>query len=175
MQKMKLIYAGFLLSLFCFALSGCVARHYAVIKERVDQDLTQGNRGYIQGSVPPQQDESRPKTRKTHTVEIEMANPFKIKNLPPVDETKKKGSALESGVVSADEGMLSGEESNLDISQSAFAVEEYVVQKGDTLQKISSKFYGTTKKWAKIYDANKNVLKSPDRVYPGQKISIPKE
>lgn len=174
MQKIKLMHAGLLLGLFCFALSGCVARHYTVIKERVDQDLTQGNRGYIQGSVPPQQGESRSKTRKTHTVEIEMANPFKIKNLPPVDETKKEGSALETGAVSQ-EDMLSGQESDSGISESLAGAEEYVVQKGDTLQKISSKFYGTTKKWTKIYDANRGVLKSPDRVYPGQKISIPKE
>ena len=38
---------------------------------------------------------------------------------------------------------------------------KYIVQKGDTLQKISKKFFGTTKKWPKLYDANKDVLKGP--------------
>ncbi|MBI4981697.1 MAG: LysM peptidoglycan-binding domain-containing protein [Candidatus Omnitrophica bacterium] len=51
--------------------------------------------------------------------------------------------------------------------------EKYTVQKNDTLQKISKKFYGTTRKWTKIYDANKEFLKSPDRVRPGQVLNIP--
>nr|MBU1327838.1 LysM peptidoglycan-binding domain-containing protein [Candidatus Omnitrophota bacterium] len=51
----------------------------------------------------------------------------------------------------------------------------YIVQKGDTLQKISEKFFGTTQKWKSIYDANKHILKSPDRIRPGQKLAIPKK
>lgn len=49
----------------------------------------------------------------------------------------------------------------------------YTVQKKDTLQKISSKFYGTTKKWKMLYNANTDVLKNPNKVYPGMKIKIP--
>jgi len=55
------------------------------------------------------------------------------------------------------------------------SMEKYTVQKGDTLQKISQKFFGTTKKWYKIYEANRDVLKSPDKIYPGQVINIPVE
>jgi nucleoid-associated protein YgaU len=51
----------------------------------------------------------------------------------------------------------------------------YVVQKGDTLQKISSKVYGTTKKWKKIFEANKELLKDPDKIKPGQELVIPAE
>lgn len=161
----------FLLSGLGSGLMGCTMRHYTVIKDRVDQDLSQGNRGYIQGSVPPQQDESRSKTRKTHTLEVELANPFKIKQMPQVDETKKKGAAAEAGIQPL---VSSGQEPEA-MPESYAAGEEYLVQEGDTLQKISAKFYGTTKKWQKIYDANTNVLKSPNRVYPGQKLNIPKE
>ncbi|MCM8781059.1 MAG: LysM peptidoglycan-binding domain-containing protein, partial [Candidatus Omnitrophica bacterium] len=53
--------------------------------------------------------------------------------------------------------------------------ERYTVQPQDTLQKISQKFYGTTKKWNKIYEANKDTLKSPDKIYPGQILEIPLE
>jgi len=49
----------------------------------------------------------------------------------------------------------------------------YTVKKNDTLQKISRRFYGTTRRWLKIYKANKDILKSPDRVYPGQVLKIP--
>jgi nucleoid-associated protein YgaU len=51
--------------------------------------------------------------------------------------------------------------------------EKYTVAKNDTLQKISKKFYGTTKRWMKIYDANKDVLRAPDKLYPGQVLNIP--
>ncbi|KPK42493.1 MAG: hypothetical protein AMJ78_02430 [Omnitrophica WOR_2 bacterium SM23_29] len=54
--------------------------------------------------------------------------------------------------------------------------EEYVtykVQKGDTLQKISQKFYGTSKKWRKIFLANKDKLKNPDKIRAGQTLKIP--
>lgn len=49
----------------------------------------------------------------------------------------------------------------------------YVVEKGDTLQKISEKMYGTTKRWKKIYEANKDALKSPDMIKVGQRLVIP--
>jgi nucleoid-associated protein YgaU len=53
------------------------------------------------------------------------------------------------------------------------AAKTYVVQKGDTLQKISEKFYGTTKKFDKIYQANKSVIKDKNKLKVGTKITIP--
>ena len=55
----------------------------------------------------------------------------------------------------------------------AVAFEKYTVQKGDTLQKISQKYFGTTKRWMKIYEANKDTLKGPDKIYVGQVLNIP--
>lgn len=50
----------------------------------------------------------------------------------------------------------------------------YLVQKGDTLQKISQKFYGTTRQWRKIYDANRAKIKGgPDKLAVGTKLTIP--
>ena len=54
------------------------------------------------------------------------------------------------------------------------AARTYVVRKGDTLQKISKKYYGTTKKWRRIYKANRKMLsKGPDKIQPGMKLVIP--
>lgn len=53
------------------------------------------------------------------------------------------------------------------------AARTYVVKKGDTLQKISEKFYNTTKKWRRICDANKKVIKDCDKLEPGTKLVIP--
>jgi nucleoid-associated protein YgaU len=49
------------------------------------------------------------------------------------------------------------------------------VQNGDTLQKISQKFYGTSKKWKNIFEANKDKLKAPDKIRVGQTICVPTE
>jgi len=49
----------------------------------------------------------------------------------------------------------------------------YDVKSGDTLSKIAKQFYGDANQYMKIFDANKPMLKSPDRIYPGQKLRIP--
>ncbi len=49
----------------------------------------------------------------------------------------------------------------------------YTVQKGDTLSKISKEHYGDANKYMKIFDANKDKLKDPDKIQPGQVLTIP--
>ncbi|MEO8604571.1 MAG: LysM peptidoglycan-binding domain-containing protein [bacterium] len=49
----------------------------------------------------------------------------------------------------------------------------YTVEKGDTLSKIAKHHYGDANKWKKIFDANTNILKDPDRIFPGQVLKIP--
>ncbi|WP_274968865.1 peptidoglycan-binding protein LysM [Succinimonas amylolytica] len=52
----------------------------------------------------------------------------------------------------------------------------YTVQKGDTLWKIAESHYGKGNgaKYTVIFEANKPMLKDPDRIYPGQTLRIPK-
>lgn len=52
--------------------------------------------------------------------------------------------------------------------------EFYVIQKGDTLWKIAEKAYGNGAKYTAIAEANKEVIKDADKIFPGQKIRIPK-
>ena len=49
----------------------------------------------------------------------------------------------------------------------------YVVVKGDTLSKIAQRAYGDARQWRKIYEANKDMIKDPDLIYPGQSFRIP--
>jgi nucleoid-associated protein YgaU len=49
----------------------------------------------------------------------------------------------------------------------------YTVGKGDTLSKIAKQEYGDANKYAIIFDANKPMLKHPDKIYPGQVLRIP--
>lgn len=49
----------------------------------------------------------------------------------------------------------------------------YTIAKGDTLSKIAHQEYGESKLWRKIFEHNKGVIKDPDKIYPGQVISLP--
>lgn len=49
----------------------------------------------------------------------------------------------------------------------------YTVQAGDTLSKISKQFYGDANDYMKIFNANKDKLKDPDKIQPGQQLTIP--
>jgi nucleoid-associated protein YgaU len=49
----------------------------------------------------------------------------------------------------------------------------HTVVSGDTLSKISKKFYGDPNKYQTIFEANTPMLKHPDKIYPGQLLRIP--
>lgn len=50
---------------------------------------------------------------------------------------------------------------------------DYTIKSGDSLSKIAKEFYGNAGDWQKIYQANKDTIKDPNLIYPGQKIKIP--
>lgn len=51
----------------------------------------------------------------------------------------------------------------------------YVVKEGDTLWKIAEAHYGAGRgdRYEEIFEANKPMLKHPDKIYPGQRLRIP--
>ena len=49
----------------------------------------------------------------------------------------------------------------------------YVVAKGDSLSAIAQREYGDAKQWRRIYDANRDIIKDPDLIYPGQTLRLP--
>jgi len=52
-------------------------------------------------------------------------------------------------------------------------IEFYEIKSGDTLSGIAKNFYGDFSLYTKIFDANRDVIGDPDKIYPGQKIRIP--
>ena len=52
-------------------------------------------------------------------------------------------------------------------------VEYYVIQKGDTLSAIAKRHYGKANDYPRIFEANREVIKNADLIFPGQKIRIP--
>lgn len=49
----------------------------------------------------------------------------------------------------------------------------HMVVSGDNLWNIAKKYYGDGSKYTKIYNANKDKIKNPSLIYPGQKLVIP--
>jgi len=49
----------------------------------------------------------------------------------------------------------------------------YTVVAGDSLSKIAKKLYGDANKWRQIYEANRDLIKNPDLIKPGQTFKIP--
>ena len=47
------------------------------------------------------------------------------------------------------------------------------VKSGDTLSKIAKEMYNDASAYMKIFEANKPMLSSPDKIYPGQQLRIP--
>jgi nucleoid-associated protein YgaU len=63
--------------------------------------------------------------------------------------------------------------SNVESGSSSTATKIYEVVSGDSLSKIAKREYGNVNEWKRIYEANRDVLKDPDKIYPGQKLKIP--
>lgn len=51
----------------------------------------------------------------------------------------------------------------------------HTVERGDTLSAIARKYMGSANKYPAIFEANKPMLKHPDRIYPGQVLRIPQD
>ncbi|MES9833360.1 MAG: peptidoglycan-binding protein LysM [Candidatus Thiodiazotropha sp. LLP2] len=52
-------------------------------------------------------------------------------------------------------------------------VEYYTIESGDTLSAIAKRFLGNGSDYPKIFEANREVIKDANLIYPGQKIRIP--
>lgn len=49
----------------------------------------------------------------------------------------------------------------------------YTIQKGDSLSKIAKREYGDAQQWRRIFEANRDIIKDPDLIHPGQVVRIP--
>lgn len=49
----------------------------------------------------------------------------------------------------------------------------YTVVSGDSLSRIAKREYGDATLWPRIFDANRDQIKNPDLIHPGQVLKIP--
>jgi len=175
--------------IFSFSSTGCLVRTYTTTKERVDQDIS-GNQGCLQGECPSLERKEKSSTREIAVMEIELKSPMKFgfgKGKPkvPKEKTQDKDTDGNLGYLTGtpDESLEKDIVQRGQVEDKLFLEEaggqqsftEYKIKNGDTLQKISKKFYGTYSKWMQIYNANKDKIKDPDNISPGEILNIPQE
>lgn len=51
----------------------------------------------------------------------------------------------------------------------------YTVVSGDSLSKIAKRELGDASKWRAIFEANRDKIKDPDMIHPGQVLTIPSQ
>ena len=64
-------------------------------------------------------------------------------------------------------------DNRLEVENTEPEAQFHTVVSGDTLGGIAKKYYGKAGKYPVIFEANKPMLKDPDKIYPGQVLRIP--
>lgn len=67
--------------------------------------------------------------------------------------------------------VVSGASSTAAKTEATFKM--YTIASGDSLSKIAKREYGNANDWPKIFEANKDQIKDPNKIFPGQQIKIP--
>ena len=67
----------------------------------------------------------------------------------------------------------SGSSSSAEAPKGDLVTRTYTVVGGDSLSKIAKKIYGDAGRWKEIFEANKDTIKNPDMIHPGQVLNIP--
>ncbi|MEO6518689.1 MAG: LysM peptidoglycan-binding domain-containing protein [Pseudoxanthomonas sp.] len=68
---------------------------------------------------------------------------------------------------------FSGVTASVDSTEQIVGQRSYTIEKGDTLSKIAKEQLGRASAWKQIFEANRDVLDDPDRIFPGQVIKLP--
>jgi NitT/TauT family transport system substrate-binding protein len=103
------------------------------------------------------------------------------KEKPATVDTKTKSAAVEDKTIATAKAAIPAAEKTQPMLASPTKPvkpanpvdQQYVVKVGDTLSKLAERFYNSTSKWEKIFEANRESLKNPNYIYIGMKLVIP--
>lgn len=136
---------------------------------RVDLEVENagGNRGYLAGTPPPATGWKT--TRQIIETDVELPSFYTPKHGGPPANPEEAAPA-EAGTSEA------STEAAQKIAAPSGPYDTYIVRKGESLWTIAAKpnIYGKATHWRRIFDANRDILKSPDRVRAGMKLKIPR-
>ena len=148
--------------------AGCRTATRIIDEPRVDLETSGGNRGYLIGH-PPVSEGSAKTTRQMVETELEVPAFSKATGQPP-QPMIGAGKAAPGDETAGMESMPSAS------TAGSQAVDTYVVKKGDSLWLIAARpeIYGNAGKWRRIYNANRDRLKTPSRIRAGMTLRIPR-
>ena len=86
------------------------------------------------------------------------------------DATREKAILLAGNI----KGVEKVNDEDLTAPEPEEETEFYTIKRGDSLSKIAKFYYGNAMKYPVIFEANREVIKDPDLIYPGQVLRIPK-
>ncbi|MBI2884903.1 MAG: LysM peptidoglycan-binding domain-containing protein [Candidatus Omnitrophica bacterium] len=151
-----------------FIIAGCRTATQVVQEPRVDLQNFEGNRGYLLGT-PPAPAAPRKTTRQMVQTDIELP-------------TRHRATPSASGSVGLQE--LAPPETDFAEVPAEFpsapaptdTYDTYQVKHGDTLWSIAADpaIYGDAGNWRRIFDANRDQLRSADRLRAGMTLRIPR-
>ena len=98
---------------------------------------------------------------------VEQDNVLYVTGTVPGEHVKQQLWSLYEKI---DPGMKSSD-LVLNITATEGGGETYEVKSGDSLSKIPGKYDGIT--WKDIFEANKDKISDPDKIFPGQILNIP--
>ncbi|HEX9780763.1 MAG TPA: LysM peptidoglycan-binding domain-containing protein [bacterium] len=148
------------------ALAGCRTTTRVVEMPRVDLEVSgQGNRGFLIGSAPSAADVKR--TREMIETTFELPTTYRPTVQPRPIEFPPSATASPDAFPPADAAPRA--------PVPAGAFDTYVVRPGDTLWTIAAKpeIYGKATRWRDIFEANRDVLETPDSLQAGMELRIP--
>ena len=149
-------------------MSGCRTAAHVTTVPRVDLELEGvGNRGYLVGTPPAAG--ALKTTRQMVQTDIEIPSFYKPK--------RTGGQAAPEGLAPQEPEVSEGaSETSPGTAPSPGTYDTYVVQKGDSLWSIAAQhdIYGKATHWRRIFDANRDLLKTPNRLKAGMTLKIPR-
>lgn len=172
MQRLAELAAG---CLVVAMVGGCRTATRVVEVPRVDLDLAGGNRGYLVGTPPA----PGPMKTTRQMLETDIELPFSFGGGRP-SGSESSDSAPAQQVPAADRPqaeipMESGVQT-AGLEEMPSRSDTYTVKTGDSLWSIAAKpeIYGRGTQWRRIYDANRAIIQSPNRLKAGLRLTIPR-
>ncbi len=115
--------------------------------------------------------EDQKETMPIENLDVEVnGDTVKLKGKAKTAEDKVKAALIAGNI----EGVSKVDADELETEEPA-KIDDifYEVQKGDTLWRIAEIYYKDGSRYKEIFEANREVIKDPDKIYPGQMIRIP--
>ena len=82
-------------------------------------------------------------------------------------------SSVDTTAQKVEKADFSGVTASVDTTAENMGGSTYTVKSGDSLSKIAKNELGDGNAWKKIFEANRDVLDDPDKIFPGQTLKLP--